>query len=53
MREFPLNNVKICGIYDNNPTTKNCPPFPRLIEIFQQTNENVDQAFFIAPNKPW
>jgi len=28
LREFPLNNVEVCGICEQNHSTQECPSFP-------------------------
>lgn len=53
MREFPLKIFEICGICQKNHATKNCPSFPTLKVVFQQNNEDVEQAYFIATKEPW
>jgi hypothetical protein len=53
LREVPLNNVEGYGIFEHNHATNHFPPFSRLKDEYQGTNEETKKICFIVEKQPW
>lgn len=53
LKECPLNIVETCVICERSNSTSTCPYLPRLKEVLQGENEEVDQMYFMGERKPW
>ena len=51
LKEFPLDKVEVCQIFELNHDTKECPSLPQVKEILQASNLDVEPTYFIAQKK--
>ena len=52
-RECGLNSVSLCNICDLAHSTNQCPEFPRLKVVLQESSEDVQYSYFIGLKRPW
>jgi hypothetical protein len=48
LRECPLDNIKVCDIYEQNHDTKSFPSLPELKEFYQEASGETKQIYFRA-----
>jgi hypothetical protein len=53
LREFPLDNIEVCGICADNHATEKCPSLPGLKETYQENQDTTEQLCFVAAKRPW
>jgi hypothetical protein len=49
-REFPLENISVCGFCKEGHSTEKCPSFPSLLSIYRSGDPGES---FYAPRRPW
>ena len=48
LRECPLDNIEICGIYENSYDTKNFPSLLELKAVYQGATRETEKIYFMA-----
>jgi hypothetical protein len=49
-REFPLENISVCGFCIEDHPTKKCPSLPDLLAIYISGDHG---EYYYAPRMPW
>jgi hypothetical protein len=49
-REFPLDNISVCGFYTEDHVTEKCPLFPSLLAIYRSGDPGESSY---SPRRPW
>jgi hypothetical protein len=52
LRECPLDNIEVCGIYEQNHDTKSFPSSPKLKAVYQGASGETEQICFVAEKRP-